>query len=561
MKVKTPWYDSYKGMRKHLRYPNHSLYTQLREAIKKYPDNVALKYFNKDTTYEQLDIKIRRCSHALIANGVRPGDVVTICMPNTPECVIMFYALNRIGAVASIIHPLAAENEIKRYLEISDSKMILVINVALEKIENIISDTRVFKVIVVTPSDSMPIVKKTAYNQTVARLSNKVKESARFTSWKKFMRSAEEYTGKINEKVVGRDVACILYSGGTTGEPKGILLTNKGINAISIQAVEAIGNLSDQDSLLAILPMFHGFGLAIGVHTTLCLGATDVLIPQFSVNTFHRLLNKYEPTVIVGVPTLFEALLKNKHMKNIDLSYLRHIICGGDSLSVGLKKRTDAFLHEHGCFEQVREGYGLTETVTACTVMPTGQYRENSIGLPFPDVYVKIVKPYTQVEVAYGEVGEICVATVGMMVGYLNDELETARVLQRHRDGMLWLHTGDLGTMDKDGFTYFKQRLKRMIISSGYNVYPQFIENIIDEFDGVLMSTVIGVPDAYRGMAPKAFVVLKNKVKPNESFKRALREHCRKNLAKYEMPTRFVFKKSLPKTLVGKVNYRELEKE
>jgi long-chain acyl-CoA synthetase len=564
MKVKTPWYDAYRDMRRHLKYPNHSLYAAIVQSAKRTPYNIALKYFGKETTYSELLEKIELVARSWLALGIQRGDVVTICMPNTPEAVAAFYALNMLGAVASMIHPLSAENEIKRYLNISNSKMLLVIDVALEKVEGIIAETRVSKVVVVTPSQSMPIVKKTAYNygQVVINKNKKTRESNRFTSWKRFIALGEDYREKIhNAKVSGRDVAAILYSGGTTGEPKGILLSNKAINATSLQAVEAIGSLSEKDSLLAILPMFHGFGLAVGIHTTLTIGATCILIPQFKINTFHKLLNKYQPTVMLGVPTLFEALMKNKHMRRVSLAYLRHVICGGDSLSVSLKQRVDSFLRERGCFEQVREGYGITESVSACSVMPVGEYRENSIGVPFPDMYVKIVKPYTQTEVPYGEIGEICVAGPSLMVGYLNDEMETAKVLQKHRDGMVWLHTGDLGSMDSDGFTYFVQRLKRMIVTSGYNVYPQFVENVIDEFEGVLMSTVIGVPDVYRGMIIKAFVVLKNKVKPTETFKRELREHCRKNLAKYEMPAKFVFKKSLPKTLVGKVNYRELERE
>jgi long-chain acyl-CoA synthetase len=560
-KPKAPWYSVYHDIRKHLRYPNTSLYNRVFETAKKFPDRPALNYFGKDITYSELISNIDDATRSLLSYDIGPGDRITICMPNTPEAIALIYAINRVGAIASLIHPLSAENEIKRYLEISNSKMMLTIDLALEKVENIISDTRVKKVIVVTAGDSMPVIKKNTYKYVLARGNKKTRESNRFTTWKNFILSGLDTPLKLTAKVNGRDVAAILYSGGTTGEPKGILLSNNAINAAALQAIEFLGDVDENDSLLAILPIFHGFGLGICVHLVLTLGACSILIPQFKVETFHKLLNKYEPTVLIGVPTLFEALLKNKHMKKINLSYLRYIISGGDALSAELKRRVDEFLHEHGCFEQVREGYGMTEAVTAVAFMPAGEYRDDSIGVPFPDNYIKIVQPYTQKELPYGQIGEICITGPSLMLGYLNDEEETHKTLQKHNDGRTWLHSGDLATMDEDGFIYFKQRLKRMIVSSGYNIYPQYIERIINAYEGVLISTVIGVPHPYKGMVAKAFVVTASGVVPNEKFKRNLREYCKRNLARYEMPAQFVFRKSLPKTLVGKVNFRQLEAE
>ena len=560
-KPKAPWYNVYHDAKKHLRYPNCSLYSHIVEAAKRFPSRPALNYFGKDITYTELMERIDDTTRALLGYDISEGDTVTICMPNTPEAIAMIYAANRIGAIASMIHPLSAENEIKRYLEISDSKMMLTIDMTLEKVENIISDTRVKKVIVASAGSSMPVVKKGAYKYIVARGQKKTTESNRFTTWKKFIARGEDTPIKITAKVSGRDVAAILYSGGTTGEPKGILLTNNAVNAIAIQAMEFLGDIDENDSLLAILPIFHGFGLGVCIHLVLSMGACSILIPQFKVENFHRLLNKYEPTALVGVPTLFEALLKNRHMKKINLSYLRYIVSGGDALSAGLKRRIDEFLHEHGCFEQVREGYGMTESVSAVAFMPAGEYRDDSIGVPFPDNYIKIVRPYTQDEVPYGEVGEICITGPTLMLGYLDDEEETQKVLQRHKDGHVWLHSGDLATMDEDGFIYFKQRLKRMIVSSGYNIYPQYIERVINSYEGVLISTVIGVSHPYKGTVAKAFIVTQDGINANEKFKKGLREHCKRNLARYEIPAQFVFRKSLPKTLVGKINVRELEAE
>ena len=234
---------------------------------------------------------------------------------------------------------------------------------------------------------------------------------------------------------------------------------------------------------------------------------------------------------------------------------------GGDSLSVELKRKVDKFLREHNAPIQVREGYGTTESVTACCLTPKDAYREGSIGLPFPDTYMKIVKPDTEEEVPYGEEGEICIHGPTVMVGYLNHPEETAKALRTHPDGAVWYHTGDLGVQDADGFIYFKQRLKRMIVSSGYNIYPSQLENVIDGHPAVSMSTVIGVPDPYKMQKVKAFIVLREGQEPTEEVKASILEHCRKNIAKYAMPYEFEYRKELPKTLVGKVAFTVLEKE
>lgn len=268
-----------------------------------------------------------------------------------------------------------------------------------------------------------------------------------------------------------------------------------------------------------------------------------------------------QPNYIAGVPTLFEALLKNKNMKGVNLACLEGVFSGGDSLSVELKKKVDLFLKEHKARVQVREGYGLTECVTASCLTPKDFYKEGSIGIPFPDTYYKIVKASTKMEIPYGDEGEICISGPTVMKEYLEDPEETESTLQYHEDGQLWMHTGDLGTMDEDGFIYYKQRLKRMIISSGYSVYPSQLENIIDANEHVLMCTVIGVPDPYKIQKVKAFVVLKQGTKPTEEVKRSIEEHCAKNIARYAMPYEFEYRDKLPQTLVGKVAYTVLEKE
>ena len=272
-------------------------------------------------------------------------------------------------------------------------------------------------------------------------------------------------------------------------------------------------------------------------------------------------MKKQQPNLIPGVPTLFEALLRTNELEGVDLSFLKGIFSGGDSLPPELKKKVDAFLKEHNCPEQIREGYGTTECVTASCLTPKDYARSGSIGVPFPDTFYKIVTPGTTDEVEPNIEGEICVSGPTVMLGYMDNPEETANTLRRHYDGRIWLHTGDLGYMDQDGFLYFRLRIKRMLITNGYNVYPSQLENVIDEHEKVLLSCVIGIKDTYRGQKIRAYVVPMPGIEPTEELRQEILAHCAQHIAKYAMPREIEFRKELPKTLVGKVAYRVLEEE
>ena len=558
--IKTPWYSYYEGVRKHLKYPDNTLYELIEESAQNHLDVISYNYFGTKRTYKEFLKEIDECARAFKALGVKHNDTVSICMPNTPEAIISFYALNKIGAIANMIHPLSAEPEIKYYLDISNSKYIVTIDIAFNKVNHIAKETKLKKIIQVSVGDSMPLYMRCLYQATKGR-KIKLETNDKTIKWKEFIKLGESYTKKINTVTSGKDVAAILYSGGTTGYPKGIELTNKNFNALAMQGVEACACLTPGDRVLAIMPVFHGFGLGICIHTAQYHGMTSILLPQFSAKTFHKLLMKYKPNVIAGVPTLYEALLKNKKLDGYDLSFLKCVISGGDSLSISLKKKIDKFLKQHGANTQVREGYGLTECVTGSCLTPLNYYREGSIGIPYPDTYYKIVKPSTDEELPYGEEGEIVIAGPTVMKDYLNEPIETMNTIRKHKDGLKWLHTGDLGYMDEDGFVYYKQRLKRVIISSGYNIYPQYLENIIDAHPDVLMSCVIGIDHPYKIQVAKAFIVLKPGVELTDEVKQSIKDHCEINAAKYSWPYEYEFRKELPKTLVGKVAFNKLIEE
>lgn len=560
MKIDTPWLSQYENIKASYDYPDISLVDFLEETVKKYPTHIAYNYFNRQATLKEFFDDILECAKALKAIGVEKGDRVTICMPNTPEAITFFYALNTIGAVANMIHPLSAESEIKFYLNVSKSKVALVINVCYDKFKNIIDETKLEKIIIASPNISMPTILSVGYYVTQGR-KIKICENDKIIDYNKFIKLSKKYRKNPRIHTSGKNAAVILYSGGTTGKPKGIVLSNLNFNAVAIQGKAMCDCIEPGDKVLSIMPIFHGFGLGICIHTVICAGATAVILPQFDVNTFDKLLKKYKPNIIAGVPTLYEALLRNPKIDEMDLSFLKCAISGGDSLSINLKKKVDKFLQEHNAKCQIREGYGLTECVTGSCLTPKENYKEGSIGIPYPDTYYKIVIPNTHTKLNYGETGEICLSGPTVMLGYLNEPKETGHTLQLHEDGLVWLHTGDLGSMDEEGFIYFKQRLKRMIISSGYNIYPQVIENVIDSHPDVLYSTVIGIPDDYKGQKVKAFIVLKNGINPTDDVQNSIKEHCSKNIAKYAMPKEFEYRDSLPKTLVGKVAFRELMDE
>jgi long-chain acyl-CoA synthetase len=305
------------------------------------------------------------------------------------------------------------------------------------------------------------------------------------------------------------------------------------------------------------MPMFHGFGLGVCVHTALTRGVTALLVPRFTVESYARLLQRRRPNYVAGVPTLFEALLRLPNTARLDFSSLIGVYSGGDSLSPDLKRRVNAFLRERGAQTDVREGYGLTECVTASCLTPEDGAPDGSIGLPFPDTSYKIVAPGTRATLPHGETGEICISGPSVMPGYDGDPEETAQALQTHGDGAVWLHTGDLGAMDADGYVYFRGRIKRVIVTSGYNVYPFQIESVLNRHPAVRQACVVGVPDDYRMHRVKAYLVLNDTT--DNAVLESVRAYCKEHLAPHERPREYELRTDLPRTKLGKIAYTELE--
>ncbi len=564
LSASAPWRKYYGATPASLEYPHKTMYEMIASAAKRKPDHVAYIFMGKKTTYPEFMKRIDAAAKGLYKMGIRKGDKVTICMANTPQALDCFYALNRIGAIPNMIHPLSAAQEIAFYLNFSRSKAILTLDQFYEKVASIQPQLEnPTKILIAKVADELPIPLNVLYPMTKAARAVKKLPKTGCTLWYDMVRAGKNVKlPPISNRY--DECGAILYSGGTTGTTKGIMLSNLNFNALGLQTIAASGFTMDEISdmkMLSVMPVFHGFGLGIGIHTALIAGGTCILIPQFNVKIYAETLVKQKPNLIPGVPTLFEALLRAENLEGADLSFLKGIFSGGDSLSPELKRKVDAFLKDHGCTEQIREGYGTTECVTASCLTPKDYARQGSIGVPFPDTFYKIVEPGTTNEVEANTEGEICISGPTVMLGYMDNPEETKQTLRRHYDGRIWLHTGDLGHMDQDGFVYFRQRIKRMIITSGYNVYPSQLENIIDGHEKVLLSCVIGVKDPYRVQKVKAYVVPMPGVEPTEELKKEILDYCSGRIAKYAMPREIEFRKELPKTLVGKVAYRVLEEE
>ena len=559
-----PWLKYYGNTPASLEYPHKTMYEMVEAAAKRHPNHVAYVFMGKKTSYTEFMKRIQAAAQGLYKMGIRKGDKVTICMANTPQALDCFYALNRIGAIPNMIHPLSASQEIAFYLNFSKSKAILTLDQFYYKVAEILPQLEnPTEILIARVADELPAPLSALYPLTKSARAVKKLPKAGYTLWYDMVKAGKN-TRLPGQKSRYDSCGAILYSGGTTGTTKGIMLSNLNFNALALQTIAASGFSMEEISnmkMLSVMPVFHGFGLGIGIHTPLVAGGTCILIPQFNVKVYAKTLMKQKPNLIPGVPTLFEALLRTEDLEGADLSFLKGIFSGGDSLSPELKKKVDAFLREHNCSEQIREGYGTTECVTASCLTPKDYARQGSIGVPFPDTYYKIVEPGTTNEVGPNIEGEICISGPTVMLGYMDNPYETANTLRRHYDGRIWLHTGDLGHMDQDGFVYFRQRIKRMIVTSGYNVYPSQLENIIDANDKVLISCVIGVKDPYRVQRVKAYVVPMPGVEPSEALKQEILDYCSGRIAKYAMPREIEFRKELPKTLVGKVAYRVLEEE
>ena len=537
--------------------PEVSMYGALERRAVQNPELFAVEYMGAKITFSKLIRLIDETAASLCALGIEKDDCVTLALPNIPNAVILFYAINKIGARAAMVHPLSPPVDIEYFLNKTESKWAVTVDLFVSKFMQIIDNTKVKTLVVAGIADYLPKLKSVLYNAL-----NKVALPIdnRLVKWKDFLGMCMK--ADIGSKESGRgphEAAVILFSGGTSDRPKGIVLSDFAFNALVVN-IKNSSKFEARDSIIAILPVFHGFGLGLCVHMPMVCGGMSVLIPKFSPENYIKALIKHEPQFIAGVPTLFEALLRHPDFKKVRFDKLKAAYSGGDSLSYEIKMKFDAAIRSQGSKVDLLEGYGTTECVTACVLTPPDEYRKGSIGLPIVNMETCIVREDSIEALPPNTEGEICVAGPQLMIGYLDDCEATAKILRVHEDGKLWVHTSDLGFMDEDGFLYFKSRIKRIFKVSGVNVYPQQVESVLESHPEVFKACVIGVPDDYQGKSVKAFVILMDKSEGNDDLSEELRSYCAERLIKWSVPKTIEFRPELPTTLVGKVAYTVLEK-
>ena len=556
MKIERAKYGYIDKLPKNIEYFNGSLYDAVYEASCKWPHNIAIEYFESQITYKEFIKKTNKVAAALKAIGAKKGERITICMPNTPEAVYAFYAVNEIGAVANMVHPLSSEKEIEDYLIQAESKIMLCVDIAYPKVEAIIKNTNVEQVIVVSPTRSMDFLVRAIYKLTKGR-KNHIKKSQHIIMWDKFLSRASRFIGNPHARVNSADDAVIMYSGGTTGKPKGIILSNLNFNAQALGAKYLVPELFKPEySFMAFLPNFHAFGLGCCIHMPLYFGARTFLIPQFNPKKFKKYITKYKVNILVGVPSVFDYLTKIKFNKTA-LKHVKYVVSGGDMISMTNKEKINDFLSAHGSNAIIENGYGLTEASGGFIFSPKNVAEEpDVIGYPIPDNDVVIMDLKTKKEADLGEDGEILVRGLAVMKGYLGKPKETEEAFIKIGTKK-YLRTGDIGYMDERGVVHFRSRLKRMIVSNGYNIYPANIEDVTLKCSKVEACAAVGREDKLRGEIVVVFAVLK-KDATERVARKELANIYKKYLAKYEIPREIRFIDALPKTKLAKVDFKAL---
>ena len=546
-----PWLQYYDRMPEHLNYYNGSMYDIVNDISLKYPGNIALEYFDTKYTYKQMMNKIDNIAVALKKLNIVENECVTICMPNIPEAIFLIYAVNKIGAICNIIHPLSSEEEIKKFIDETNSDVIFTTDVSYKKIENI----KLKNIIICEVSNSMNNFLQLAYN---LKNRNNMKYKENIIKWNEFLKLGNEVMNTHISR--GKDSpAIIIYSGGTTGRQKGIVLSNLCFNSLVTQCEVVCKEAKAGNSILSALPIFHGFGLCICIHVPLSIGLKCILVPKINTLKLNHLIKSKKPNLLPVIPSMLKVIVNNIPLGKNSLKSVKVILSGGDYLDDKLRKKTESYFRKCGSIAHIQVGYGLSEATAFVSATSESVKDKNNIGIPNPDNVIKIFEPGTDIELGYDKTGEICVTGPSLMMGYINQDKETENVLKPHYDGKIWLHTGDLGYMSSDGVLHYQSRLKRMIISNGYNIYPIELEEIIKKHEYVKDCVVVAIKHKIKSEVPKAVIVLNRKI--TSEIEKEIKDYCKKNIAKYAVPTQYEFRSSLPVTKVGKIDYKQFEEK
>ena len=527
------------------------------ERNKDYPNQIALSYFGKNISYDELFSNIDRVAKAFKSKGIKAGDIVTMAMATTPEMLYILYALNKIGAVVNIIDPRLTTDEIKEKVNVSNSKLFIGLEMSIENILPEKNNTSLEDLIVVSPLESAPILLK-----LIGKSKEKKYKTDEVQTWNGLITSGMNYKGKVDERFKENTPAIIIYTGGTTGSPKGVVLTNENLNSMAIMQVVSGYDLEREDTFLNFLPPFSAYSVVQASHIPLSLGLKITQVPLFKPEDFPKLMRKHKPNHVMSGPILWDLMINSKITKNIDLSKLKSPISGGDSLQVELEKDINDYFYKNNCKHKLQQGYGMTEVSAAAFYSTDNSYELGSVGIPLVKNNVSIRDLETGEELRIDQDGEIRISTPTLMQGYFNNEKATSDIIEEDENGQRWISTGDIGHVDKNGNLFIVGRIKRMIVRAGNKLFPSNIENFIMTIPGIEHCSIVGMPDKNEKSAPIAHIVLANDYKgKEEEIIKEIEKVVASNLPDFNIPKKYVFRESVPITEMAKVDFKQLELE
>ena len=558
-----PWLKYYDEKYIHQSVPECSAFALVCRNNERHLGDTALEYYGRKFSYADLIVQIKKTAAALQALGVKKGDIITVVSVMTPEVVYTFYAADLLGATLNLVDPRYSAEGIREYIEEVESRLLICLNVVYPRCHQAAKRTSVERVVVLSPADSLPLAKAVGYKLTEP---DKNRYASNVLRWKAFIAAGKGHSPAA-VPYDPQHTCVVVHTGGTTGSPKGVMLTDRNFNAIAVQFSAYEGLFKKGQTLMNIMPPFIAYGYACGVHLPLVLGLTVVIIPNLDPDKLGSLIWKYKPEHMFGVPAHYQQMAADSKLKDKDLSFIHNYAAGGDAISIGAEKTVNEFLAAHNVEYPMAKGYGMTEVSSAATCAAGKNNKLGSVGIPLVNTLVSVFEPDTEKELPIGERGELCISGPTMMKCYYNKPAETAAILRTHEDGRVWVHTGDIGYMDEDGFVYLDSRIKRLIIRhDGFKVFPSMIENVISQHPAVHQCSVVGCTDKdhVQGRLPFVYIVLDPEaavsVKKRQVIKE-LRQLCTEELPEYVQPVGYKFIDSMPMTPVGKFDYRKLEEE
>ena len=552
--------------------PDCSIYDFLERSVKKFGNKEAILFGEPGemikVSYSKLLKQIEKVAKSLQKMGVKKGDIVSVCLPNTPEVVSVFYAINKVGAIANMLDPRTNESTLRDSINESKSKILLSLDRFCNTFNNIVDETSLECVVGISPVATLPPLVREIVFRKKPELKCDLPKNKKFVSWDDFLRKGMfSFLKKVQVDV--NDDAVIAYTGGTTGLPKGVRAANKNLNTMVVENRYMRFNITPDDTCLNIAPPWTYYGLSNCINAFLHLGVKTVMVPEFGPNDLGKLIATYKPNHIISVPSTLIAVMKEPALQTMDLSFIKTIIVGAEKMEVPFENEFNDWLAKHNCKAKVTKGYGMTEVTAAAAYTRDDINTPGNVGIPFIQENIAVFEydeknnKSTSKELSIGETGEIAFKGPKNMQGYYgNASKANGDVLIKHDDGSVWVHSGDLGHIDKDGIIYVDGRIKRMFTTYGFKVFAGAIESHIYEHPAVLQCAIIPVPDENVGSLIKAFVVLKDEYKgKEEEVEKEILKLLESNVYSYEIPSFFEFRDSLPLTGMNKVDFKALEAE